>query len=70
MLKATYLLLTATATGILIWQFGGFLGIPGTASKPDVTITLSALAAGIIFLSLWFAGRMHKKELKSNVLME
>ena len=68
MLNAIYLILTLVATGITIWQIGSLFGIPGAPVQPDITITLSALTAAIIFLGLWVAGRAHKEELKSQLV--
>lgn len=70
MLNAIYLVLALVATGVTFWQMGFLFGIPGAPEKPDMTITLSALAAAVIFFSLWIAGRVHKDEGKSNLLFD
>lgn len=70
MLKAIYLLLALAATGVIIWQLGFLFGIPGAPAKPDMTITLSALTASVIFFGLWYAGVVNREKLQSNVLLE
>lgn len=70
MLNAIYLILALVASGVTIWQMGFLFGIRGAPEKPDLTITLSALAAAVIFFSLWMAGRVHKEEEKSKILFD
>ena len=70
MLNAIYLLLALAAAGVTFWQFGALFGIPGAPAQPDMTITLSALTAAVIFLGLWLAGRVHKEKLKSNLMFD
>ena len=70
MLNAIYFILTLAATGVTVWQIGFLFGIPGAPAQPDMTITLSALAAAIIFFGLWLAGKVHKEELKSRLMFD
>ena len=70
MLKATYILLAIAAAGVLAWQFGSLLGIPGAPAKPGMTVTVSALTAAIIFFGLWCAGWASPQKLEVNVLPE
>jgi hypothetical protein len=70
MLNAIYLILALAATGVTVWQFGFLLGIPGAPAQPDMTITLSALTAAIIFFGLRLAGRVRKEELKSRLMFD
>lgn len=70
MIKAIYLSLALAATGVIIWQLGFLFGIPGAPAKPDMTITLSALTAAIIFFGLWYAGVVNREKLQSNVFVE
>ena len=52
MLNAIYLILALAAAGITVWQLGFLFGIPGAPTQPDLTITLSALTAAVIFTGL------------------
>lgn len=70
MLNTIYLILALISTGVTIWQIGFLFGIPGAPDKPDMTITLSALTAAVIFFALFAAGRMHKEEVKSNLMFD
>jgi ABC-type amino acid transport system permease subunit len=70
MLKAIYLFLALAAIGVLIWQFGFLFGIPGAPENPDMTITLSALTAAIIFFGLWYAGVANREKPQSKILLE
>ncbi len=70
MLNAIYLVLALVASSVTFWQMGFLFGIPGAPEKPDMTITLSALTAAVIFFSLWMAGRIHKEEGKSKLLFD
>lgn len=70
MLNLIYLFLALAAAGVTVWQIGFLFGIPGAPAQPDLTITLSALTAAIIFFGLWLAGVVHKDRLKSNALLE
>lgn len=62
MLKAIYLVLALVATGVTVWQIGFLFGIPGAPTKPDFTITLSALTAAVIFFGLWLAGVVNRRK--------
>lgn len=70
MLNAFYLFMALVAAGVTIWQFGFLFGISGAPAQPDMTITLSALTATIIFFGLWLAGRVHKEEFKSRLMFD
>jgi hypothetical protein len=70
MLNAIYFILTLAATGVTVWQIGFLFDITGSPAQPDMTITLSALAAAIIFFGLWLASRVHKEELKSPLMFD
>ena len=70
MLNAIYLILALTATGVVVWQFGFFFGIPNAPTNPDVTITLSALTAAVIFTGLWLTGRVRRKDSKPKLLFD
>lgn len=70
MLNAIYLILALIAAGVTFWQIGFLFGIPGAPDKPDMTITLSALTAAIIFFGLWMAGRIHKEEASSKLMFD
>ena len=70
MINAIYLILALAAMGITAWQFGFSFGIATAPAQPDMTITLSALTAAIIFFGLWLAGRVHKQEAKSNLIFD
>jgi hypothetical protein len=70
MLNAIYLVMALAAKGVIIWQFGFLFGIQGAPAQPDLTVTLSALTAAVIFFGLWLAGRVHKEELKSRLMFD
>lgn len=70
MLKAVHILLAIAAAGVVVWQFGGAVGIPGAPVKPDTSITVSALAAAIIFFGLWCVGMVNKRKVRSEVASE
>ena len=70
MLNAIYLILALAATGVTVWQIGFLFGIPGTPLKPDLTVTLSALTAAIIFFGLRLAGGISKEESKSRLMLD
>ncbi|MDQ3043263.1 MAG: hypothetical protein M3R11_12945 [Acidobacteriota bacterium] len=70
MINAIYLILALTAAGVTVWQIGFLFGIPNTPTQPDMIVTLTALAAAIIFFGLWLAGRVHREELKSKLMFD
>ena len=61
MLNLIYLFLALASVGVTVWQLGFLFGIPGAPTNPDLTITLSALTAAVIFTGLWLAGRIHRE---------
>lgn len=70
MLKAIYFFLALSAMGVLLYQFGFLFGIPYTPTKPDMTITLSALTAAVIFTGLWYAGVVNRERLPPEILLK
>lgn len=71
MINAIYLILALASAGVIIWQFGGVLGLQNAPSQPDAAIALSALTAAIIFFGLWLAGRVNRREeAKSNLIFD
>lgn len=61
MLNLIYLALALASAGVTVWQLGFLFGIPGALTNPDLTTTLSALTATVIFTWLWLAGRVHRE---------
>ncbi len=70
MLNAIYLMLALAAAGVTVWQLGFLFGIPGAPTNPDLTITLSALTAAVIFTGLCLAGRVHREGSKPKLLFD
>lgn len=65
-----FLILSLVALKVAAWQMGLFSGIFGTTQTPDFTIAGLSFTAAIIFFGLWLAGRIHKEETRSNMLLE
>jgi hypothetical protein len=70
MLNAIYLILASAALIVIGWQYGFSFGIAGAPAMPDATITFSAFIAALIFFGLWLAGKVHKREAKSNLIYD
>jgi len=70
MLNLIYLFLALASAGVTVWQLGFLFGIPGAPTNPDLTITLSALTAAIIFTGLRLAGRVHREGSKPKLLFD
>lgn len=70
MLNAIYLILALMAAGVTVWQLGFLFGIPNAPANPDMTITVSALTAAVIFTGLWLAGRVHREGSKPKLLFD
>lgn len=61
MLNLIYLFLALASAGVTVWQLEFLFGIPGAPTNPDLTITLSALTATVIFTGLRLARRVHRE---------
>jgi hypothetical protein len=70
MLNAIYLILTSAALIVIAWQFGFSFGVASVPAQPDVTVSFFAFIAAIIFFGLWLAGKVHKREAKSNLIFD
>ena len=70
MLNLIYLILALASAGVTVWQLGFLLGIPGAPTNPDLTITLSALMAAVIFTGLRLVGRVRREGSKPKLSID
>ena len=70
MLNLIYLILALASAGVTVWQLGFLFGIPGAPTNPDLTITLSALMAAVIFTGLRLVGRVRREGSKPKLSID
>ena len=70
MLNLIYLILALASAGVTVWQLGFLFGIPGAPTNPDLTITLSALMAAVIFTGLRLVGRVRREGSKQKLSID